>query len=115
MAIALDGNGIAAVIAASVAGIVSVGTFAMQVVSWRDNREIKRLSLARDVQIKQVKDLVNGKSDQLSAFVAKEAFEAGRTHEREAPNEPSPPVAVVSQDAAVLAPQIIPVKVPDNS
>lgn len=115
MAIALDGNGIAAVIAATVAGIVSVGTFAMQVISWRDAREIKRLSLARDVQIRQVKDLVNGKSDQLAAFVAKEAFEAGRAHERASPNEPSPPVAVISQDAAALPPQVVPVKVPESN
>lgn len=112
--ITLDGNGLSAVIAASVAGVVSVGTFVMSVINWYDARQIKRLSINRDVQIKEVKDLVNGKSDQLTAFVAKAAFEAGRQHEREAPHEPSPPVAVVSPDVATVAPTVVPVTVPQT-
>lgn len=113
MTITLDGNGLAAAIGAGVAGLVSLGTFAMSVINWYDSRAIKRLSLARDVQLKEVKDLVNGKSEQLTAVVAERAFEAGRVHEREAPNEPSPPVAVVTPDAATMAPQVVPVKAKD--
>lgn len=109
--ITLDGNGIAAAIAAGCAGVVSLGTFAMQVISWRDAREIKRLSLARDVQIKEVKDLVNGKSVEHTALVAEKSFAAGRTFERDTPGEPSPPVAVVTPDATTIAPLVIPVKV----
>ena len=112
--ITLDGNGIAAIIAGGVAGIVSLGTFAMSVINWRDQRELRNLSINRDVQIKEVKDLVNGKSDQLTAFVAKEAFEAGRKHEREAPDQPSPPVAIVTPDTAAVAPVCVPVVIPDK-
>lgn len=113
--ITLDGNGIAAAIAAGCAGVVSLGTFAMQVISWRDAREIKRLSLARDVQIREVKDLVNGRSVEHTAMVAEKSFAAGRSFERDTPNQPSPAVAVVTPDGAGTAPQIVPVKVPDNS
>lgn len=113
--ITLDGNGIAAIIAGGTAGIVSLGTFAMSVINWRDSRRLKQLSMARDEQIKQVKDLVNGKSDQLTAFIAKEAFEAGRQHERNAPNEPSPPVAIVTPTAAALPPQCVPIIVKETT
>lgn len=113
MTITLDGNGLAAAIGAGVAGVVSLGTFAMSVINWYDSRAIKRLSIARDQQIREVKDLVNGKSEQLTAAIAERAFEAGRAHEREAPNTPSPPVAVVTPDAAMLAPQVVPVRAPD--
>lgn len=113
--LSLDGNGLAAAIGAGAAGIVLLGNFVMSVISWRDNRELKRLSINRDTQIKEVKDLVNGKSDQLTAFVAKEAFEAGRTHQRTAPDEPSPPVAIVTPDAASVAPTVVSVVIPDKS
>lgn len=93
----LDGNGIALIIGALAAGIVTVGGFTMQVVTFLDTRKVKRdtgkltqMSAARDVKIQEVKDLVNGKSDQLNAVIAKDAFEAGRMHERVMPDRPSP-------------------------
>ncbi len=111
----LDGNGLAAAIGAAAAGIVVLGNFVMSVINWRDSRELKRLSINRDCQIKEVKDLVNGKSDQLTAFVAKAAFEAGRQHERQAPTEPSPQVAIVTPDGASIAPTVVSIKSPDKS
>lgn len=86
----LDGNGVALIIGAIAAGLVTIGTFAMQVVSFFDTRKLKMMSAARDVQISQVKDLVNGKSEHLQAAIAKDAYEAGRLHERTCPDAPSP-------------------------
>jgi hypothetical protein len=93
----LDGNGVALIIGAVAAGIVTVGGFTMQVITFLDTRRVKRdtgnltkMSAARDVKIQEVKDLVNGKSDQLNAVIAKDAFEAGRMHERVMPGQPSP-------------------------
>lgn len=86
----LDGNGVALIIAAGAAGLVTIGTFAMQVVTFFDTRKLKLMSAARDVQIREVKDLVNGKSEHLQAAIAKDAYEAGRIHERTAPDLPSP-------------------------
>lgn len=108
----VDFNGLAVIIPACVTAVVSLGGFAMTVINWMDSRQIKRLSIARDVQIKEVKDLVNGKSEQLTALVAEKSFEAGRVHERVAPGEPSPPVAVVTPDATAIAPVVVPVKIP---
>jgi hypothetical protein len=105
----LDGNGIALIIGAVAAGLVTVGTLAMQVVTFFDTRKLKQMSIARDAQIATVKDLVNGKSDQLNAAIAKDAFEAGRLHERVMPNHPSP--AAVS---VVLTPTPKPVVVSEN-
>jgi hypothetical protein len=106
--IMLDGNGIALVIAACCTGAVTVGTLIMQVISFFDARalrkeaaELKRMSEARDVQIGQVKDLVNGKSEVLQQYVAKESYEKGREHERVAPGTPSPIVAVVPVNTVV--------------
>lgn len=86
----IDGNGVALIIGACAAGVVTVGSFAMQVISFFDTRKLKRMSAARDVQIREVKDLVNGKSEHLQAAIAKDAYEAGRLHERTAPEMPSP-------------------------
>lgn len=108
--ITLDANGLVAVIGATVAGVVSMGTFAMQVVSYVDQRnlkkaqdELKLMSSARDIQIGQVKELVNGKSEQLQALVAKDAYEQGRMHERIAPGTPSPVLAVVPVPSVATA------------
>lgn len=90
-------------IGAIAAGIVLVGNFGMTVVNWWDQRELKRLSLNRDTQIKEVKDLVNGRSEQLQTFVAKEAYEKGRMHERVAPGTPSPDIAAVDLKTVVTA------------
>lgn len=97
----IDGNGAALVIGAICAGVVSLGTFTMQVINWFDARELKRLSRNRDGQIQEVKDLVNGKSEVLQQYVAKEAYEKGRDHERLAPGTPSPTVAVVPVNTVV--------------
>lgn len=97
----IDGNGVALIIGAICAGFVTVGTFVMQVITWFDARELKRLSRNRDAQISEVKDLVNGKSDILQQYVAKEAYEKGREHERLAPGTPSPVVAVIPVSTVV--------------
>lgn len=86
----IDGNGVAQIIGAVAAALVLVGGFGMQVVNFLDNRKLKQASLARDKKIQEVKELVNGKSDQLNAVIAKDAFEAGRMHERVMPDRPSP-------------------------
>lgn len=101
----IDGNGVALIIGACAAGLVTVGTFAMQVVSFFDTRKLKRMSAARDMQIREVKDLVNGKTEQMQAVIAKDAYEAGRLHERTAPDMPSPSaVSVVITPVPALAP-----------
>lgn len=97
----IDGNGVALIIGAIAAGLVTVGTFAMQVVTFFDTRKLKRMSAARDMQIREVKDLVNGKSEVLQQYVAKEAYEKGREHERLAPGTPSPTVGVVPVNSVV--------------
>jgi hypothetical protein len=97
----IDWNGASAMIAAGAAAVVTVGTFAMQVVTYLDTRKLKRMSAARDGQIAQVKDLVNGKSEVLQQYVAKEAYEKGREHERLAPGTPSPTVGVVPVSTVV--------------
>lgn len=97
----IDGNALALIIPACAAGLVTVGTFAMQVITFFDTRKLKRMSTARDQQIREVKDLVNGKSEVLQQYVAKEAYEKGREHERLAPGTPSPTVAVVPVNSVV--------------
>ena len=100
----MNGNDISLIIAAVCAGAVTLGTLVMQVVTFLDTRKLKKMSAARDVQISLVKDLVNGRSEQLNAAIAKESYEAGRMHERLAPNEPTPPAIAV-----VLNPKPAPV------
>ncbi len=103
--IMLDGNGLALVITAICTGIVAlatgIGTLIMQWITWKDARELKleaaelkRLSMQRDGQIKEVKDLVNGRQEQLQNYIAKDSYEKGREHERVAPGTPSPIVGV---------------------
>jgi hypothetical protein len=99
--IILDGNGIALVIAACCTGAVTIGTLIMQIITFFDARQLKKLSMARDNQIREVKDLVNGKSEVLQQYVAKEAYEKGREHERLAPGTPSPTVGVVPVNTVV--------------
>jgi hypothetical protein len=110
----IDGNGISLIITACAGGLVMVGTFAMQVVTFIDTRKLKRMSSDRDVQIREVKDLVNGKSEQLNAAIAKDSFEAGRMHERVCPDQPSP-AAVSVVLTPVPAPAIIPVAPPEGT
>jgi hypothetical protein len=119
----IDGNGVSLIIGAACAGIVTVGTFVMQVVTWKDARELKRLSIARDqtmaaqgAQLKVVKDLVNGQSEVVKAYVAKEAYEKGREHERVAPGTPSPVLAVspVSTVATAVLPVLDPTPADDK-
>ncbi len=99
--IMLDGNGIALVIAACCTGAVTIGTLVMQIITFFDARQLKKLSQDRDKQIREVKDLVNGKSEVLQQYVAKEAYEKGREHERLAPGTPSPVVGVVPVSTVV--------------
>lgn len=99
--IMLDGNGIALVIAACCTGAVTIGTLVMQVITFLDARQLKKMSRDRDIQIAQVKDLVNGKSEILQQYVAKESYEKGREHERVAPGTPSPVVAVIPVNTVV--------------
>lgn len=94
----IDGNGVALIIGACAGGLVTVGTFAMQVLTFLDNR---KRGNQRGRQIQEVKDLVNGKSEVLQQYVAKEAYEKGREHERLAPGTPSPLVAVVPVNSVV--------------
>lgn len=93
----MDLNGVAVVIGAVVAGVVSIGTFSMQVISYIDQRKLKKaqdeLKIAsenRDIQLSQVKSLVNGQTEKLIIKATKEAYEQGRQHERETPSAPSP-------------------------
>lgn len=117
----IDGNGVSLIIGASCAGVVTVGTFIMQVITWRDARELKRLSKARDetmaaqgAQLKTVKDLVNGQSEVVKAYVAKEAYEKGREHERIAPGTPSPVLAVSPVSTVVTAVRTAAADPPDD-
>lgn len=105
--LALDGNGIALAIGAGVTGIVSLTNLFMTVANWRK-------SSRRDTQIKEVKDLVNGKSEQLNALIGEKCFEAGRLHQLNYPDQPSPPVAIITPDSTAIAPQIVPINVPDK-
>lgn len=116
-------NGLAILIPAGVAGIVTLGTFALQVVAWKDNRAIRNAqsalkkvqddlraaSEARDQVLAQVKRLVNGQSDELRIKTAKESFEMGRKHERDmGPSSPSPAFALTTK----AIPGVISVSVP---
>ena len=94
----MDGPGIAAVIAACVAGIVSLATLYMQFITWKDNRDIKlrttQIQQAGDLRAKTLDSLhsqVNGRLGELKVRIAKEAYEMGRKFERDnGPETPSP-------------------------
>lgn len=101
--IMLDGNGMALVVTAIAGGLVTVGTFAMQVITFFDNRKRGR---ERSAEIKVVKDLVNGKSEAITQAAAQASYEQGREHQRIAPDTPSPRVAVVP--SATIATAVVP-------
>jgi hypothetical protein len=103
--IMLDGNGLALVITAVITGIIALGGFVMQVITFIDNRKRGK---ARSAEIKEVKDLVNGKTEKVIEAAAQEGYEKGREHERLAPGTPSPRVAVVP--SAAIATAIQPMK-----
>lgn len=93
----MDGNSIAVVIGSVVAGVVSLGTFAMQFITWKDNRDIKmrtaQIQQAGDLRAKTLDSLhtqVNGRLGELKIRIAKEAYEMGRQFQRENGNAPSP-------------------------
>lgn len=93
----MDGNTVAALIAASVAAIVSLATLYMQFMTWQDNRTIKlgqvRLELEgvkREGKIDALHSQVNGRLGELKIRIAKESFEVGRKFEKENPGAPSP-------------------------
>lgn len=106
--IMLDGNGWALVITAICTGAVTLGTLIMQIITFFDARELKRLSRARDGQIREVKDLVNGKSEKVIEAAAQASYEQGREHQRIAPDTPSPRVAVLP--GAAIATAVVPPK-----
>lgn len=89
--IVLDGPGLALVITAMCTGLVTVGTLAMQVLTFIDNR---KRGNTRSHQIQEVKDLVNGKTEKIIDAAAQASYEQGREHQRIAPDTPSPRVAV---------------------
>lgn len=103
--IMLDGNGIALVLTAIAGMVVTIGTFAMQVLTFLDNR---KRGNQRAEQIKEVKDLVNGKTEKVIEAAAQASYEQGREHERLAPGTPSPRIAVVP--SATVATAVVPPK-----
>lgn len=85
----MDGNSIAVVIGSIVAGVVSLGTFTMQFITWKDNRDIKmrtqQIQQAGDLRAKTLDSLhsqVNGRLSELKVRISKEGFEMGRKFER---------------------------------
>lgn len=93
----MDGNAVAAVIAAAVAAIVSLVGVYMQFMTWKDNREIKRSQARLEIEgskregkIDALHSQVNGRLGELKVRIAKEAFEMGRGFEKENPGAPSP-------------------------
>lgn len=93
----MDGNGVAAIIAASVAGVVSLGTFYMQFASWKGNRSLKegqarleKEGAKREGMIDNLQSSVNGRLGELKIRIAKEAFEMGRHFQKENPDSASP-------------------------
>lgn len=101
--IVLDGNGIGLVIAAICTGIVTVGTFTMQLITFFDNR---KRGNQRGHQMQEIKDLVNGKTEKVMEAAAQASYEQGREHERIAPGTPSPRVAVIP--SAAIATAVVP-------
>lgn len=101
--IMLDGNGIAVVITAIGGIIVTIATLTMQIITFRDNR--KRGNQRAD-QIREVKDLVNGKTEKVMEAAAQACYEQGREHQRIAPDTPSPRVAVIP--SAAIATAVVP-------
>jgi hypothetical protein len=96
-AMTLDGNGVALIIGAMVAGIVSLGTFAMTFINWMDGRAMKRsqarLETAgkeREGKIDALHSQVNGRLSELKIRISKEAFEMGRRFQVANGDAPSP-------------------------
>lgn len=93
----MDGTGLAAVIAASVAGVVSLATLYMQYITWKDNRAIKLQTKALEIQgvisekkLDSLHKQVNGRLGELKIRIAKDSFETGRHYEKENPGATSP-------------------------
>jgi hypothetical protein len=93
----MDGNSIAAVIGACSAAVIGVGTFTMQFITWKDNRDIKlrtqRLEAEgtkREGKIDALHSQVNGRLGELKIRIAKEAYEMGRKFQRDNGDAPSP-------------------------
>jgi len=91
----MDGSAInatAALIAAVVAGIIALGNFWMQIMAWRDARDLKRkviiIEAKGDLRASRIEHLstqVNGRLSELKIRIAKEAFEMGRKFQQESP------------------------------
>jgi hypothetical protein len=93
----VDANGIAAVIAACAAGIVSLATLYMQFMNWKDNREIRRSQARlekegqkREGKLDALHSQVNGRLSELKIRISKEAFEMGRDFQKKNADSPSP-------------------------
>lgn len=93
----IDGNAIAAIIAAGAAGIASVGTLALQFMARKDAKELKLRSLTletegyrREKKIDSIHSQVNGRLSELKIRIAKEAYEMGRRFQRDYGDTPSP-------------------------
>lgn len=99
----LDGNGLAVVITAIITGLIALGGFVMQVITFLDNR--KRGNV-RGHQMQEIKDLVNGKTEKVMEAAAQASYEQGREHQRLAPDTPSPRVAVIP--SAAIATAVVP-------
>lgn len=113
----MDGNSVAVVLGAAVAGVVSLGTFAMTVINWYDQRHVKQQQIQlkeqqdviqaqgdlRSQKIDQVKELVNGRLGELKIRIAKEAFEMGRSYQKEHPSDPSPDFPRTKADEYIAA------------
>lgn len=102
----MDGNTVAALIAAIVAATVSLATLYMQFMTWKDNRAIKlgqtRLEAEgskREGKIDALHSQVNGRLGELKIRIAKESFEMGRTFEKQNPGAPSPMLVRPQVDA----------------
>lgn len=100
----VDGNTIAALIAASTAAAVSLLTVYMQFCTWKDNRVIKQSQVRiegegkkREEKLDSLHSAVNGRLSELKIRIAKESFEMGRKFQRangdvESPEMPKPRV-----------------------
>lgn len=88
----MDYQGVAVLISTISAVIISLGTFAMQVVGAIQREKMKVAAKATDVKLAQVHDLVNGQSEKMAVISKAIGFadgeKAGQAQERANPMVP---------------------------
>ena len=95
--ITVDGTGMAAIIGATCAGLVSLGTLATQLITFFDTRRIKlktdeiaQEGAKREGKLDTLHAQLNGRMTELKIKIAKEAYEMGRKYQKENGDAPSP-------------------------